>query len=388
MAYVVYLLLFIFSVTSLYNTLMFRLDVASGMTGYIVVLCLLLIECLSIYVIITNVKSILASKINLLIFLWMIYSVVIMFFTSDSLFDDIRSAIWWPSVYFVFYQIARTDYTGKRIKVLIYKFMPILFLATLIMYFSLRRIEIEDLKADNSIFYLLLLLPFVCLLSKKIKYIFLIIAVMATFYSFKRSAVLYTSIIVLVSIYFDFWYHKKMSFLTTLVVPLVLIWGILLGVQYLDSSTEGYLWTRFANISEDQGSGRISIWKDVLSMYDKKSWEIKVLGSGFNAVNRDFSLSAHNDIIEMLYDFGIWGMFIYGLYIIRLIIGVFQSKVLGDNYLQANVVMLVIFFIMSMVSHLWLYPSFYAYLIMLVGITNGQMHRLVRNQECSNTVQC
>ena len=386
MAYVVYLLLFVFSVTSLYNTLMFRLDVASGMTGYIVVLCLLLIECLSIYVIIANVKAILVSKINLLIFLWMIYSVVIMFFTSNNLFDDIRSAIWWPSVYFVFYQIARTDYTGKHIKVLIHKFVPVLFLVTLVMYFSLRRIGIEDLKADNSIFYLLLLLPCVCLLSKKIKYVFLIIAVVATFYSFKRSAVLYTSIIILISIYFDFLYHKRRSFLTTLVVPFVLIWGILAGIQYLDSSTEGHLFNRITSISEDGGSGRLDIWNDVLSMYNKKSIEMKVVGSGFNAVNKEYPFSAHNDFLEMLYDFGVLGLIMYLLCIGRVVIGAFKAKILGEYYLQANIVMLVIFFVMSMVSHLWLYPSFYAYLMMLVGITNGQIHKQMIYRNCSRRV--
>ena len=38
-------------------------------------------------------------------FLWMIYSIMIIFLTSNNLFVDIRSAIWWPSVYFVFYEI-------------------------------------------------------------------------------------------------------------------------------------------------------------------------------------------------------------------------------------------------------------------------------------------
>ena len=379
MPYIVYALFIIFGGLTLYNNLVYKFNVEGGITGYISIMCLLLIEGICVFYSLRYIKQIFSNKINAVILLWAIYAVLVTLLTSEDLFLDIRSVLWWPSVYFVFYSIARYDYSEKVINILIKYIIPLLYILTVIIYFSFRRFSLETnvgaFEADNSVFFVLALLPFVFLLSKRYKYIFLILAIAAAFYSFKRSAALYTAIIIVISLYFDFWYHKKISLFKTVIITIILVIGLVYGLTYLNNSTDGFLLSRFENISDDGGSGRIDIWKDTLNKFKASGIELQIAGHGFNAVIKASPFSAHNDFLEMLYDFGIIGLSLYILFIILMVFCILKYKNLDDRYYQAGIVMLTIFFIMSMVSHLWLYPSFYGYLVSFLGVVNGRIQR-------------
>lgn len=379
MPYIVYALFIIFGGLTLYNNLVYKFNVEGGITGYISIMCLLLIEGICVFYSLRYIKQIFSNKINAVILLWAIYAVLVTLLTSEDLFLDIRSVLWWPSVYLVFYSIARYDYSEKLINILIKYIIPLLYILTVIIYFSFRRFSLETnvgaFEADNSVFFVLALLPFVFLLSKRYKYIFLILAIAAAFYSFKRSAALYTAIIIVISLYFDFWYHKKISLFKTVIIPIILVIGLVYGLTYLNNSTDGFLLSRFENISDDGGSGRIDIWKDTLNKFKASGIELQIAGHGFNAVIKASPFSAHNDFLEMLYDFGIIGLSLYILFIILMVFCILKYKNLDDRYYQAGIVMLTIFFIMSMVSHLWLYPSFYGYLVSFLGVVNGRIQR-------------
>lgn len=379
MPYIVYALFIIFGGLTLYNNLVYKFNVEGGITGYISIMCLLLIEGICVFYSLRYIKQIFSNKINAVILLWAIYAVLVTLLTSEDLFLDIRSVLWWPSVYFVFYSIARYDYSEKLINILIKYIIPLLYILTVIIYFYFRRFSLETnvgaFEADNSVFFVLALLPFVFLLSKRYKYIFLILAIAAAFYSFKRSAALYTAIIIVISLYFDFWYHKKISLFKTVIIPIILVIGLVYGLTYLNNSTDGFLLSRFENISDDGGSGRIDIWKDTLNKFKASGIELQIAGHGFNAVIKVSPFSAHNDFLEMLYDFGIIGLSLYILFIILMVFCILKYKNLDDRYYQAGIVMLTIFFIMSMVSHLWLYPSFYGYLVSFLGVVNGRIQR-------------
>ena len=379
MPYIVYALFIIFGGLTLYNNLVYKFNVEGGITGYISIMCLLLIEGICVFYSLRYIKQIFSNKINAVILLRAIYAVLVTLLTSEDLFLDIRSVLWWPSVYFVFYSIARYDYSEKLINILIKYIIPLLYILTVIIYFYFRRFSLETnvgaFEADNSVFFVLALLPFVFLLSKRYKYIFLILAIAAAFYSFKRSAALYTAIIIVISLYFDFWYHKKISLFKTVIIPIILVIGLVYGLTYLNNSTDGFLLSRFENISDDGGSGRIDIWKDTLNKFKASGIELQIAGHGFNAVIKASPFSAHNDFLEMLYDFGIIGLSLYILFIILMVFCILKYKNSDDRYYQAGIVMLTIFFIMSMVSHLWLYPSFYGYLVSFLGVVNGRVQR-------------
>ena len=188
------------------------------------------------------------------------------------------------------------------------------------------------------------------------------------------------------TIYFDFLRSRKNGLIKGIALSSLIV-GIGFGIfNYVDIETGGYISQRLENIGEDQGSGRLDVYENVFNLYETKDWNNKLFGSGFNSVIKDNyfggsigmfrNISAHNDFLEVLYDFGIIGLFIYLVYVIRIVRLAFSVKNINENYYQANIAMLIIFFVMSMVSHLMLYPTYYVFLIIIVAITNGQLQKI------------
>lgn len=381
MIHVVYFLLLAYGVISLYNVLMSTQMLSSGFIGYIGVFSLLSLELISIVLICINLKKILNDSLNLIILFWLFMTSLVTLICSSNIFQDIRNLIWWPLIYFLFYTITLNDKSGKLISIFINRYVPCIFIIHVAIFILLRQVSMvatlssgkEILVSDNSIFYILLLIPLVTLLSNKIKYLFLFVSIIATVYSFKRSAVVYVGLISLVTLYFDFYSKRKISIIHIVSSVLLLLLSVEV-VTYVDSSFDGHLLSRFESISEDKGSGRLDIWANTLTDFSNKHFSNKVLGSGYNAVLCDGNeFSAHNDLIEMLYDFGYVGLFLYLIFIIKFVIIAIKVKQLNKKYYHASIISLIIFFVMSTVSHLWLYPSFFAYIMILLAFVNAKL---------------
>jgi O-antigen ligase len=242
--------------------------------------------------------------------------------------------------------------------------------------------------SSNQIFYVALLLPFAFLFkNRRFKYYSLLIGLVAVLMSFKRSAIIYTPLVFFVARYFDFLKGKKNSIVKSFFFALVFLSISFFAYDYIDNLTGGHISARFENIEDDKGSGRLDVYKKVIDAYEKKPFEIQLFGAGHNSVIKDkvawemgntVPLSAHNDFIEVLYDFGIIGFFIYLLLIGRIVKLMFRVKRFDTQYFHANLGVLIIFFVMSMVSHLIIYPTYYAYLVIIWAITDGQLAFLTK----------
>lgn len=72
--------------------------------------------------------------------------------------------------------------------------------------------------------------------------------------------------------------------------------------------------SRFKELSVDGGSGRNYIWSTVLNAFENSSMTQKMIGHGFNAVSQqvviygNVRIKAHNDLIEILFDYGYLGL--------------------------------------------------------------------------------
>lgn len=400
--YTSFILLIIWSFTSLMNSIdYFREVEESTKNSYLSVICLLLLEAIAFIVLLINFRHLLQTKLNKIIFLWLFYTFCVTVIYSDELFLDIRSIIWWPLNYFLFYYIARYDTGGKYIKLLLTRIFPILFFMNTVLFLYLRSVNMlvlsginELFTSSNQIYYIALLLPFSFLQNKKIsKYIYLIITLLLVMISFKRSALVFTSIIFIIAIYFDYKNNNKIRFINKVLISASILLIGYFSYKYIDEYTDGYITNRMGNMQEDQGSGRMDIYQTVWNKYIQQPGINQLIGIGFNnvrkqhwAVGSGFNhyFSSHNDFLEILVDFGIIGLIIYLIYIFRLIRNVFSIKRVNDKYYQANLAVLIIFFIMSMVSHLFLYPSFYVYLIIIIALTKGYLERLKTHKRIAN----
>ena len=116
---IIFTLLVIYGSLSLYIILLFHQDNERGIWGYIAILCMLMIECLGLMKIFTKEVNILNRPHLLIVFSWLLYAILVTLLTSSDLFLDLRSILWWPMIYFVFYWISVKSDAQKRIQELI-----------------------------------------------------------------------------------------------------------------------------------------------------------------------------------------------------------------------------------------------------------------------------
>lgn len=386
--YITCLLIFVWSI--------FALQYFIGNPTEMTIVLLLLLEIVSFIVWIFNVGKLMSSRLNVIVLIWVIYVILNTIVNSNDLFLDMRDVIWWPFIYFLFFFIALNDKDDKYVRTII-KWFPVLFIALAMEYLFIRSTNIftysESGKmlfgSSNGIYFNALLLPFAFLLNKKLsKYVILIVGLILVLLSFKRSALIFTVMVIVMALYYDFFASKSTSLLKGILISCIIVVVGLFAFKYVDDKTGGFISKRLVSMETDKGSGRSEIYENVWRLYNQRSLEYKLIGSGQNTVVDDnkfksgtgeiSQISAHNDFLEILYDFGIIGLALYLVFIFRLVQRLFFLKRLDDRAFQANFAAFIIFMVMSMVSHLVIYSNYFAYLVIIWAITEGM---IVRKEE-------
>ena len=77
---------------------------------------------------------------------------------------------------------------------------------------------------------------------------------------------------------------------------------------------------RFSQIQDDGGSGRIKIYNKLLDEIELSDVVNLSFGHGFNAVEKEvFGHPAHNDFLEILYNFGLIPLIVYLLFFLKIL---------------------------------------------------------------------
>ena len=225
----------------------------------------------------------------------------------------------------------------------------------------------------NTIFYPLMLLPWILFIqNKKIISVVLIAMMILAILSSKRSALIIAGIVFVSYIYRVLFRNKKQSGLTKLAVVVLLISATVFISRNYFSENNDYMISRLEKIQEDRGSNRLDIYDQTVSNISEFGLFEWIAGRGHNMVRTDnvnssVNGSAHNDFLEVLYDYGLICFFMY-IYLHFILINriIFLNKTKSPYY-YSYLVSYIIFFIMSMVSHLILYPSYFTFLTAFWG---------------------
>ena len=233
------------------------------------------------------------------------------------------------------------------------------YLDTVYVYSELRPLAI------NSIFYVICLLPFVLLNTKKIIHYFAF-CVACFFILYSNKATLFIMFVCIICAYILF----SDGFVRTRAVK-VFILGIVLiaGYYFLNSKIEllGAV-QKIRRLDETGASNRIPIYiSTIQSFFDGNIFQI-VFGRGYNAVSNYLGVSAHNDFLEVLYDYGILGFVSYLLMFVQLIKTSLLLIKTKDEFAIPVLVSIIIFLIGSAVSHLIFVPRYFLFIVLLWGI--------------------
>lgn len=134
------------------------------------------------------------------------------------------------------------------------------------------------------------------------------------------------------------------------IIYLVITWGM---QNYFDE-----LFLRLESMSEDEGSNRLEVYETTWWMIAKSDMVSLWLGHGWNMVVEDspIYLSAHNDFLEVLYDFGIPAFCLYVYFVYRLYKSMFQLIRWRSSNAAPFAFSVITFTVNSTVAHILIYP--------------------------------
>ena len=310
-----------------------------------------------------------------LVVFWMIYTTVITCLNPHPP-RELSENLWWPSIFILFYHIAAYPR-------LIHKFfnrtLIKLFIGAFLFFpFTYMAFGYSEMHATNYVFFISLLFPLLFFVKEKKRYIYYVIGLLISVLAFKRSGMLIAATAGAVITWYDFIKAKGRNSGTKKMMSVIFVLAMVCVFIAVDNYTGGHMSERFSSIEEDGGSGRDIIFEYVILRFQKLNLIDQIFGLGFNGVmnhewfelRQGVFISAHNDFLEVLCDFGYIGSVMYLIFIINIIMNIRKIFKYSLNLYKANVMSILIFLITSMVSHLFIYPTYYAFLMILWAVTS------------------
>ena len=349
-------------------------------------ICGLLIVLLMCFFLLRN-KHLISLKSSIVmryVVAWIFLILLQTFITIDNLGRSLVNSYYvtiWPVSYLFFYTISSSACVLKED---VHKQFFILSIVTLLLYYMTAYASFSTTGINGSIgnsYYMLCFLPWVLIMpSKSRKYTLLALFVLTILVSSKRTSIL--AIVAITGVYFFMATKKYNLFVRLLIVGMVAV-IMYYAFVYIDQSfLGGHITERFQYF--DKGADtRENIWETVLLMYYNSPLSSQLLGHGYNAVitTNPLELSAHNDYIETLYDHGAIMLALQVVIILRLVILSYKLWRSNNIYFPSHLSSIVLYIIMSYLSHLILYPYYFCFLSAYWGFIEGQYVLINKEKE-------
>ena len=213
----------------------------------------------------------------------------------------------------------------------------------------------------NEIYWVELGLPFAFLVkNKKLRWGLIISIGIAVLLSMKATAILVYVLAVLSGQILQIKCEKRNTssrfiYLLVIMLGLVLLWPIISDLL-LDKL--GISWAaKYEESIDTGGSGRMAIWVKVFDLLSCSNATELFFGHGHDSVFKAIGFSAHNDFLEIFYDYGLFVFFVYLIFCMQLIRKLVRMIKVRSVYAPAMGMSLMIFFVASINTHLIIYPG-------------------------------
>jgi len=243
--------------------------------------------------------------------------------------------------------------------------MLVMLVIQYVMLFSFVNLFADENYGLTSSYFTLYMLPLVFLCkSKTIRIVATLVVAIVIISSLKRSGVVAFVLAFIAYIIINQYVKKKLSPTAILGVIAVLVLFISLFLVFA-SMGENSVLERFENIGDDNGSGRLVVWEMTSKLISRLDAGSLLMGQGYNMVlpNSPMNLSAHNDFLEIIYDYGLIGLALYVSAFFSVCYYALKMISAKSAYAPSMTMLMVIYVIQSMISHIIIY--FWASLFML-----------------------
>lgn len=224
----------------------------------------------------------------------------------------------------------------------------------------------------NYGYFFATIMPFVFLLKKDwIKAIVVIVSIIGAVYSVKRGAIVITVLIGLYFFYITLRSYGKNVKIKYIVVASVIFVVASMYIYALMKSSDSFLY-RLEMTLEGDSNGRDDIIYQSLDYLSRENVINLLFGNGYFSTVNIFGIEAHNDWIESLIDYGIFGTLPYLLFIIYMY--KCCKNAITKNHKIALLSVLFVWFFKSIFS--MQYYNFNSILMTIVlGITLGDQQK-------------
>lgn len=234
-----------------------------------------------------------------------------------------------------------------------------------------------------SLYIFLFLLPMFLIIENNVyKFISIAFVAAAMVLSLKRGGAISFAMALVIFYLVNVHISKgsiKIKNIVQILAALVAIYLIInMGMQsYTDDLLE-----RLESMREDEGSARVQVyettWKMIVNSDISKLW----LGHGWDSVVKysPMNLSAHNDFLEVIYDFGIIAFCLYLYFYYTLYKLMFKLIHRRSEYASAFAFSVITFTINSTVAHILIYPYNFIAVAAVWGYILGKEKKLFINR--------
>ncbi len=331
------------------------------------------------FIILLNIKKIKLKGCHLICLLWFLIMIPVMFLSHASI-QFYSICLMWPLVFEAMYFLCLND---RRFIISIRRlFIPIFLIS--IFYFLKASFLTNFGIQTNMVFYAILCFPWLLLYdSKFVNMLFMVIISLLALLSMKRSMMLIVALFWVI-IGLNFLFRTSNKFLATFAFLSILAFSYFVFTE-VDEFLGGSLTARLEENEDEKGGGREDIYLATgLLIIDSSPLEL-ITGHGHHAVSRDSILehSAHNDFMEILYDYGALEFILYIFLWIYLFRKMFYLNRTSSKYRLSYLASMVCFVVMSVISHLVLYANYFFFLVLYwaaIEAITGSERKLIYKQ--------
>lgn len=310
--------------------------------------------------------------------LWLIWSVwlVVDFFIlgmQRGSLNNIVHVLFVPMAFLLFYNASLFSAKVERIA-----YLGGVILFGIAFYMNLHNLSYrgiiltEEMGRSNLVYWCLCAVPFLLLSNKQwLRLSFVVLSIIVVLVTGKRSA--FIAIMVIGVVYmFNTIKGNKQSYKNIVLFVFVGLAVYLIFYKYLSNSAMTHF-ERLSNMQEDQGSGRITIYKDVFAIMRHNTFNDWFVGRGFGSITISRHSNAHNDALQLLFEFGIIGLIMYVTMFIHIIKRTVVLRKVQSSYYLSYVASVIITIILGAVSNLVVFYSYFAFICAYWGIVEAEM---------------
>ena len=360
--YLVILAVFTFYMIRYWNASMTHAGLSSGRAMHVSAMVLIVF---SVFVLFA-MGFVRAKGIHLTCLLWCMVMIFVHIYNQERTASNYVLTLLWPILFETAFSFCKKNphwmVSMRKFFVIIALYGAYLFLV------AQSRIEGQT----NVIYFSLLTLPWLLShKSPKNQFVILVLFSVLIVLSLKRSSLL---VMLLYWGFYGLTMLKKRSYRILTIVAIIAI--VIIGpfaYDRIDDALGGRLNERVTREETNEGRNRLAIYEVTWAMIQQSSVDHLVFGHGHMGVYNDspLQISAHNDFLEVVYDYGLLVFFLYlclWLYVVKKCIKLYKE---GSLYFYPYAVSLSIFLIMSLVSHLILYASYFNFIVLFWGGIEG-----------------